>query len=192
MALSNIRQGANEDITFFVRRFKVLFTRFVGQMFINDTIWHYFNQGFNKNSTIRDILNPWPTTLNDVITVTLEVEVIDQKNERMWRCEENPIPEFIPLYHRHVDSQTKLQPVSLVMKPPIQMVLTLMPLAIVPPSKSSVTNPTLMENRFEEFRSKLKETNEGFKCEIMKALQVMSQQMSYLVKNQDPNHHHMN
>lgn len=86
--------------------------------------------------------------MNDVITIALEVEVINQKNERMWRCEKNPIPKFIPLYHRPLDSQTKLQPVPLVMKPPIQMVLTPMPLAIVPPSKSSVINPTLMENQF--------------------------------------------
>jgi hypothetical protein len=73
------------------------------------------------------------------------------------------------------------------MKPPIQTVLTPMPLAIMPPLESSGTNPPLMETRFEEFLSKLKEINEGFKGEIMKALQAMSEQMSCLVKNQDPN-----
>jgi hypothetical protein len=77
MALSNIRQGADEDITSYVRRFKVVCTRFVGQMLIDDTIRHYFIQGFNKNSTIRDILNRCPITLNDAITAALEVEIID-------------------------------------------------------------------------------------------------------------------
>ncbi len=86
-----------------------------------------------------------------------------------------------------MESQIKLQPESLVMKPPIQTVLTPMPLAIMRPSQSSVTKPPLMETRFEEFQSELKETNEGFKGEIMKALQAMSEQMSCLVKNQDPN-----
>jgi hypothetical protein len=156
-------------------------------MLTNDTIRHYFIQGFNKNSTIQDILNRWPTTLNDAITVALEVKIIDRENERMWRHEKNSIPEFIPLYHRPVESQIKLQPEPLVMKPPIQTVLTPMPLAIMPPSESSGTNPPLMETRFEKFRSELKETNEGFKCEIMKTLQAMSEQMSCLVKNQDPN-----
>jgi hypothetical protein len=104
MTLSNIKQGANEDITFYVRRFRVVCTRFVGQMFTDDTIRHYFIQRFNNNSTIQDILNRCPTTLNDAITAALEVEIIDQENERMWRCEENPIPEFIPLYHRPVES----------------------------------------------------------------------------------------
>jgi hypothetical protein len=44
-----------------------------------------------------------------------------------------------------------------------------------------------METRFEKFRPELKETNEGFKGEIMKVLQAMSEQMSCLVKNQDLN-----
>jgi hypothetical protein len=77
----------------------VVCTRFVGQMLTDDTIRHYFIQGLNKNSTIRDILNRHPNTLNDAITATLEVEIIDRENERMWRCEENSILEFIPLYH---------------------------------------------------------------------------------------------
>ncbi len=68
MALSNIRQGADEDIISYVRRVRVVCTRFVGQMITNDTIRHYFIQGFNKNSTIQDILNRRPTTLNDAIT----------------------------------------------------------------------------------------------------------------------------
>ncbi len=55
------------------------------------------------------------------------------------------------------------------------------------PSESNVTKPPLMETRFEEFGSELKETNEGFKGEIMKVLQAMSEQMFCLVKNQDPN-----
>ncbi len=145
MALSNIRQGADEDITSYVRRFRVVCTRFVGQMLTDDTIRHYFIQGFNKNCTIRDILNHHPTTLNDAITATLEVEIIDRENERMWRREENPIPEFIPLYHRLVESQIKLQLELLVMKPPIQTILTPMPLAIMPPSESSGINSPLME-----------------------------------------------
>jgi hypothetical protein len=156
-------------------------------MFTDDTIRHYIIQGFNKNSTIRDILNRRPITLNDAITAALEVEIIDRENECMWRREENLILEFIPLYHRPVESQIKLQPEPLVMKPPIQTVLTPMALEIMPPSESSGTNAPLMEARFEEFRSELKETNEGFKGEIMKALQAMNEQMSCLVKNQDPN-----
>jgi hypothetical protein len=76
MALSNIRQGADEDITSYVRRFKVVCTRFVGQMLTDDTIKHYFIQGFNKNSTIRNILNRRPTTLNNAITAALIMLII--------------------------------------------------------------------------------------------------------------------
>jgi hypothetical protein len=98
-------------------------------------------------------LNHRPTTLNDAIIAALEVEIIDRENERMWRCEENLIPEFIPLYHQPVESQINLQPEPLVTKPLIQTILTLMPLAIMPPLESSGTNPPLMETRFEEFWS---------------------------------------
>ncbi len=81
----------------------------------------------------------------------------------------------------------KLQPKSLIMKPPIQIVLTPMLLTIMPPSKSNVINPPLMKTRFKKIRLKLKETNEGFKGDILKALQAMSEQMSCFVKNQNPN-----
>jgi len=68
-------------------------------MFTDDTIRQYFIQRFNKNSTIQDILNHHLTTLNDNINITLGVDVINQKNEHMWRCEKNLIPKFITLYH---------------------------------------------------------------------------------------------
>jgi len=77
----------------------------------------------------------------------------------MWRGEDNPVLEFIPLYHQPVESQINLQPESLVMKPLIQTVLTPMLLAIMPPLESCGTNPPLMETRFEEFWSELKETS---------------------------------
>ncbi len=60
--------------------------------------------------------------MNDAIIATLEVEIIDRENEHMWRRAENPIPEFIPLYHRPVESHINLQPELLVMKPLIQIV----------------------------------------------------------------------
>jgi hypothetical protein len=85
MALSNIKQGANENIASYVRCFKVVCYKFVGQMLTNDTIRHYFIQGFNKNSTIRDILNHRLTTLNDVIIATLEVKC---RNPTLAKCED--------------------------------------------------------------------------------------------------------
>jgi hypothetical protein len=46
-----------------------------------------------------------------------------------------------------------------------------------------MNNMPLIEACFQEFRSKLKETNKGFKGEIMKVLQVMNKQMFCLIKN---------
>jgi len=83
----------------------VVYTKFVSQMFINDTIKHYFIQKFNKHSTIQD--NKWPTTLNDVIITLMKVEMINLKNECMWQHEENSILNFIPLYHRFIEYHPK-------------------------------------------------------------------------------------
>jgi hypothetical protein len=99
-ALTNIRQGPSEDITSYVRWFRVVCTRYVGNLLNDDTIRHYFIQGFSMPSTIRDILNMRPRNLEASIFATLEVEVIDKENDKMLRRAEYPIPAFIPLYHR--------------------------------------------------------------------------------------------
>jgi hypothetical protein len=41
-----------------------------------------------------------PRNLEAAIVAALEVEVIDKENDRMLRRAEEPIPAFIPLYHR--------------------------------------------------------------------------------------------
>jgi hypothetical protein len=98
-ALTNIKHGPSEDITSYVRRFRVVCTQYVGNLLNDDTIRHYFIQGFSMPSTIRDILNMRPRNLEAAIFVALEVAVIDKENDRMLRRAEEPIPAFIPLYH---------------------------------------------------------------------------------------------
>jgi hypothetical protein len=48
MFLSNIKQGVDEDIMFYFQHFRVVYIKFVNQMFVDHTIRHYFIQGFNK------------------------------------------------------------------------------------------------------------------------------------------------
>jgi len=99
VTLTNIKQGPSEDITSYVCWFKVVCTGYVGNLLNDDTIHHYFIQGFNMISTIQDILNMRPRNLEATIFVALEVEVIDKENDRMLRKGEGSIFTFIPLHH---------------------------------------------------------------------------------------------
>ena len=57
VALTNMRQSPSESITSYIRRFETVVTCYVGLLLTNDTIRFYFIQGFNKQGTIREILN---------------------------------------------------------------------------------------------------------------------------------------
>ncbi len=97
VALKNIIQGPSKDITSYVRQFEVVCTWYVGNLLNDDTIHHYFIQGFNMFSTIWDILNMKPRNLEATIFAILEVEVINKENARMFQRAEEPIYAFIPL-----------------------------------------------------------------------------------------------
>jgi hypothetical protein len=105
-ALQNIRRGQTENITSSVRRFRTVCTRFVGKFLNDGTIRHYFIQGLDSASTIREILTRRAMTLETAIQAALEIEVIDKENERMIRKAEEPIPAFIPVHHHNSNSPT--------------------------------------------------------------------------------------
>jgi len=60
-------------------------------------------------------------------------------------------------------------------------------LAIMPLPKPTMNNMPSIEACFQKFQSKLKETNKGFKGEIMKVLQAMNKKIFCLIKNHDVN-----
>ena len=66
-ALQNIRCGQTKDITSYVRRFRTVCTRFVGDLLNDGTIRHYFIQGLDSASTIREILTRRAMTLETAI-----------------------------------------------------------------------------------------------------------------------------
>ena len=102
-ALTYIRQGPNEDLTSYVRRFRMVCTRYVGTLLNDNTIRHFFIQSFDRNSTRRDVLSRRPITLDDAIRATLEVEIIDKESDRMEKRIDDPIPSFIPIAHQAGD-----------------------------------------------------------------------------------------
>jgi hypothetical protein len=102
-ALTDIRQRPSKDITSYIRRFRVVCTRYVGTLLNDETIRHYFIQSFDRHSTKREVLSRRPVTTEDAINTTLEVELVDKEDDRMERRTNDPIPTFIPLTHRPND-----------------------------------------------------------------------------------------
>ena len=96
VALTGMRQGPTEEISEYIRRFNTVVTRFVGNHLTEETIRYYFIQGFNKQSTIRDVLNAEPDTVEDAQNAARHVERIEKENNRMWNRTVAPVPSFIP------------------------------------------------------------------------------------------------
>jgi hypothetical protein len=107
-ALTDIRQGPSEDITSYVRRFRVVCTRYVGTLLNDETIRHYFIQGFDRHSTRKEVLSRRLVTTEDAINAALEVEVVNKEDDRMERRTNEPVPAFIPLTHSLMISQDTL------------------------------------------------------------------------------------
>ena len=97
-ALSSIRQGVDEDITAYIRRFEWVVDRFVGNLLDNDTLKHFFLQGFSNEKVIREILSSHPVNLAAAKAAARQVEQVNKEQERLWRREGDKIPSFIPIY----------------------------------------------------------------------------------------------
>ena len=74
--------------------------RYVGALLNNDTLRQFFIQGFIMSSTIRGVLERNPRILAEAKVAAREMEHMDRDYERIWRKEDELIPQFIPLQPR--------------------------------------------------------------------------------------------
>lgn len=56
IALSALRKGNGKKIIAYITQFKLVVIRFVGILFTNDTLIHFFIQGFTNEVTFKKIL----------------------------------------------------------------------------------------------------------------------------------------
>ena len=77
-----------------------MYTRFVSIMLNNDTLKQFFIQGFFKSGIIRGVLERNPQTLVDAKRAAREMESLDRDHERLWRREDELIPQFISIRPR--------------------------------------------------------------------------------------------
>ena len=82
-ALVNMRQGRDEGISAYIRRFDWVCERYVGDLLNDDTLKQLFMRGFVKTGTIRGILKRNPYTLAEAKVAARDVEHIDRDYERL-------------------------------------------------------------------------------------------------------------
>lgn len=99
-ALMNMREGRKEEISAYIRRFDWVCVRYVGNLLNDDTLKQFFMQRFVKSGIIRGVLERNPRTLAEAKVATRDMEHIDRDYERLWRREDELIPQFIPLLPR--------------------------------------------------------------------------------------------
>ncbi|OAE23929.1 hypothetical protein AXG93_1217s1410 [Marchantia polymorpha subsp. ruderalis] len=73
-ALASLKQGREEEISAYIRRFDLVCARFVGTMLNDDTLRQFFIQGFFKAGTIRGVLERSPQTLAEAKMAAREME----------------------------------------------------------------------------------------------------------------------
>ena len=69
-------------------------------MLNDDTLKQFFIQGFFKLETIRGVIERNPQTLADANRAAREMESFDRDHEKLWRREDELIPQFIPIRPR--------------------------------------------------------------------------------------------
>ena len=106
-ALASLKQGRDEEISAYIIKFDLVCTRFVGTILNDDTLKQFFIQGFFKAGTIRGVLERNPQTLADAKVAARKMEHIDKDYERLWRKEDESIPQFIPIRPRTLEEKPR-------------------------------------------------------------------------------------
>lgn len=190
-ALSSIRQGAGEDITAYIRRFEWVVDRFVGTLLDNDTLKHFFLQGFTNEKVIREILSSQPVNLEAAKVAARRVEQVNKEQEKLWRREGEKIPSFIPIYAQNPGSSHSTSRVDVPIpvrygSNPEQMRLA--PPVMVQPLQVQSPVLALPEGNWkEEVKKEIENAQRGFQDRMVQQMNQMTDQMAALMRNHNSN-----
>ena len=92
-----MRQGEEESITTYIRQCEVVRSRYVGVALNEETLRQFFIQSFAKPSTVRSVMKRNPVTVADAKMAAKEVEQFEKNYEKLWRREDESIPQFVPI-----------------------------------------------------------------------------------------------
>ena len=124
-----------------------------------------------------------PPTLADAKVAARGIESIDEDYERLWRKEDESIPPFIPIRPRAVGGGSELtrgQHNPLVEEPRPK------PLAVREPPPLLALPAPGAEGGLGEVERRLEASQLGFQEAVMKQIQSLTDQMTLMVRNQQP------
>ena len=181
--LAVMRQGEEESITAYIRRFEVVRSRYVGVALNEETLRQFFIQGFAKPSTVRSVMKRNPVTVADAKMAAKEVEQFEKDYEKLWRREDESIPQFVPIrpmvFNVPAVGQEGQVP-RLPVKPGPQLLATKAPepmLALPAPK---------VDTQIEELEKRLGANQEGFQDAFMKQMQSFTDQLALVIRSQQP------
>ena len=182
-ALASLKQGKEEEISAYIRRFDLVCTWFVGTMLNNDTLKHFFIQGFFKSGIIRGVLEKNPQILADAKRAAREMKSLDRDHERLWRNEDELISQFIPTRPRVVEGE----PAKYESQVPYAIVDTgPRPLAVREPAPLLALPASRVDLHLEKVERMLCASQLGFQEAMIKQMQSLTDQMSLMIKSQQP------
>uniref|UniRef100_A9U2L9 Predicted protein n=1 Tax=Physcomitrium patens TaxID=3218 RepID=A9U2L9_PHYPA len=160
-------------------------TRFVSTLLTDDTLKNFFIQGFSKETTIREILNSRPQTLADAKRAARVIEQINKEHDRIWRKEDQNIPNFIPIHAQGTGSSLNSNQPSIAMPlHSMQQYPTLLDTRL-PAALPVLTFPE--KNWREEMKREMQSVQQGFQDQISQQMKLMTDQMAALARIQNFN-----
>ena len=184
VALTGMRQGPTEEISEYIRRFNTVVTRFVGNHLTGETIRYYFIQGFNKQTTIREVLNAGPNTVDEAQEAARHVERIERENNRMWNRTVAPVPSFIPAHYvppqpagPQYGESSRGQPYGPGYPHPV-------PIDSRPPAPQLQWYPQpepATAGRFAEMEERFKKANDDLKMDMMNTIKSLGDQLTMAI-----------
>ena len=140
-------------------------------------------EGFFKSGTIRGVLERNPQTLADAKKAAREMENLDRDHERLWRREDELIPQFIPIRPRVVEGEPgkygSTSPYALIDAGP-------RPLAVREPAPLLALPAARVDPHLEEVEKKLGASQLGFQEAMIKQMQSLTDHMSLMIRSQQP------
>ena len=122
-----------------------------------------------------------PQTLAEAKTAAREMENIDRDYERLWRKEDESIPQFIPIHPRPLERESRRNgghatqaltdsgPRPLAVREPVPLLALLAPYA---------------DPQLKDVKRRLEASQLGFQEAIMKQMQNLTDQMSLMIRSQ--------
>ena len=146
-----MRQGRDEEISAYIRRFDWVCARWVGDLLNDDTLMQFFMRGFVKATAIRGVLQRNPHTLAEAKVAARDMKHIERDYEWQRRKEDELISQFIPLL-----SKMGMYPIMPLNRPPyVSIKAASIPLAITGPPIILALPAPMMDHQIEEIEQRL-------------------------------------